>query len=163
MQFVAFIRPKGEPGPVHISASPDPYRMLAIIQAGNPDELELIGTVDAGLYPESWWHDTLSPWHHRGSWYLPRAQVLCRVEDALSGALEAPGRLDPLLDLPEPSEGSEAPPERVPEDCRPESPEERAARRWAFPVVDPYPPVNTTPVPATRALPVIRKLLHAAA
>lgn len=166
MQFVAFIRPKGEPGPVHVSASPDPYRMLAILQAGNPNELELIGSVDAALYPEPWWHDTLAPWHLRGAWYDSKAQVLCRVEDALRGVLEAPERLDPLVDLPEGSEGSEGPPGRVPEHVRPENPEELARLKWAWPTVNPedlYPPVKMTPVSMTQALPIIRKLLQSAA
>jgi len=163
MEFVAFIRPKGESGPVHISASPDPHRMLAILQVGNPAELELIGTVDAALYPESWWHDTLSPWRHRDAWYQPKAQVLCRVEDALTGALEAPERFDPLEDPPEPSDGSQAPPDRVPADLRTKTREELVAEKWAWPVVDPYPPVKTTSIPVTRVLPLIRKLLHAAA
>lgn len=57
MEYVHFIRPKGKSGPVTIGASPDPRQMLAILQAGNPDPLELMGAVDARLYPEQvMWH-----------------------------------------------------------------------------------------------------------
>lgn len=165
MERVCFIRPKGEPGPVLVMASDEPPRLLAILQAGNPSELELIGTVDGYLYPESWWHDQLSPWRLRGAWYEPKAQVLCRVEDALRGRLEAPERFDPILDPPEPFEGSEGPLERVPEEVR-VSPEEQARRKWAFPELTPeevYPPVEVRPVHPSKALPVLRKLLQSAA
>lgn len=165
MERVCFIRPKGEPGPILVMASDEPSRLLAIIQAGNPAELELVGSVDGYLYPESWWHDQLSPWRRRGAWYEPRAQVLCRVEDALRGRLEAPERFDPILDPPEPVAASDGPLERVPDDARLD-PEEQARRKWAFPKVrldDLYPPVEARPVPASKALPVLRKLLQTAA
>jgi len=168
MERVCFIRPKGQPGPVLVMGTEAPTRMLAIVQAGNPSELELLGSVDAALYPEAWWHDTLAPWRLRGAWYQPKAQVLCRVEDALRGRLEAPERLDPLYDAPEPSESPTGPLERVPGHvlAQVETPEDIARRKWAFPEVDQadlYPPVKTTPVSVTRALPLIRKLLQAAA
>ena len=155
---------------MNIGASSNPRQMLAILQAGNPAELELMGSVDARLYPEEWWHDTLSPWRLRGAWYEPKAQVLCRVEDALSGRLEAPGRIDPVLDPLDDSElleAAEAPLERVPAEVRAvfsaNTPEARARQRWAWPKVDPYPPVNARPIPVSQALPILRKLASRAA
>jgi hypothetical protein len=154
MELVHFIRPKGEDGPINIGSSSSPSQMLAILQAGNPAELELWGTVDAGSYPESHWHEELSPWRVReGSpWYDPSAQVLCRVEDALSGRLAPVVTFDPLEDR----EAPQTPPERVPGRFQP--PAEPPAR-YAWPEVDPYPRVRARPTPASEAAPTILTLL----
>ena len=144
-QFVHFIRRKDDEGPVAIGASPDPQHALAVMQLGNPEELRLLGAVDANRYPEEWWHDTLSPWHRRGLWYEPKAQVLCRIEDALRGALDDPRLPEPPSAPPEPPEPSEAAPDAVPADLRERlvQAEERARQqardKWAWPEVDPYP------------------------
>lgn len=165
MERVCFIRPKGEPGPILVMGAAEPSQLLAIIQAGNPQELELMGTVDGVLYPEEWWHDTLSPWRLRGAWYDSKAQVLCRVEDGLRGALEAPERLDPTEDPFDPLEEPSEPSERVPEHvlAKVETPAQRAARRWAFPEVEPYPDVDPDLTPTKHVLPLLRKLAQAAA
>ena len=157
MECVHFIRPKGESGPIAIGQSPDPRRMLAILQAGNPAELELMGTVDATLYPESWWHDELSPWRVReGScWYDPKAQVLCRVEDALAGRLSPVSAFDPLAD-PEEADGPPEPPQRVPAAFQAPAP---PPPKYAWPEADPYPKVKSKPVPAHKAAPTIQILL----
>lgn len=154
MEFVSFIRLKGKRGPVYIGQSADPHRLRDVLQAANPEDLELLGSVDARLYPLSWWEDALSPWLVRGSWYQPKAQVLCRVEDALTGRLEAPGRIDPLEDDPE----NDLPPDRVPEFVV-LTREERARLKWAWPEVDPYPAVPSHSVPAVEAAPVLRIVL----
>jgi len=164
MERVCFIRPRGQVGPILLATAPDPVQLLAFLQAGNPQELELWGTVDATLFPESWWHETLNPWHVRGGWYAEKAQVLCYIEDALRGHLEPPERFDPTQDPPEEPEAVD----RVPGGIMAmiETPAERAARKWAWPKVTPeelYPRLTPRPPKSTQALPVIRKLLTAAA
>lgn len=166
MERVCFIRPKGEPGPILIVAGSSPTQMLSVAQFGNPTPLSLMGSVDAQLYPEGWWHETLSPWRLRGAWYDPKAQVLCRVEDALRGRLKAPCKppppqdtLDPLFD----SEGVSEPAERIADVYRPKTPEEIAAKRWAWPQVDPYPKVTPDLVKPAEAASILRKLLQVAA
>lgn len=149
-QFVHFIRRKDDEGPIAIGSSPDPQHALAILQLGNPEELRLLGVVDANRYPEAWWHDTLSPWHIRGLWYEAKAQVTCRMEDALRGALDDPS----LPPLPDPAlarhEPAQAEPDVLPADLRERlvQAEERARQqirdKWAWPEVDPYP----VPVPS---------------
>lgn len=169
MERVCFIRPEYDGGPVLIVSGPTPTQLLAVAQLGNPARLTLMGSVDGQLYPESWWHDQLAPWRLRGAWYQPKAQVLCAIEDALSGALEPPNRLDPILDPLEDSEGSDGvsgPLERVPEHLRQpvvkKSLKQTIAER-PFPEVDPYHPVRPQNVLPQKALPVLRKLLQAAA
>jgi len=166
MERVCFIRPKGEPGPILVVSGSSPTQLLSVAQFGNPTPLSIMGSVDAASYPEEWWHETLSPWRLRGAWYEPKAQVLCRVEDALRGALEAPvsppavqDTLDPLLD----SEGAGEPAERVSEVYQHRTPEEIAAERWAWPEVDPYPKVTPDRFRPSEAAPVLKKLLQAAA
>jgi hypothetical protein len=169
MERVCFIRPEYDGGPVLIVAGPTPTQLLAVAQLGNPARLALMGSVDGQLYPESWWHDTLAPWRLRGAWYQPKAQVLCTIEDALSGRLEPPKRLDPIMDPLDPSEASEDGSEvldRVPEDIR--RPLVKKSLKQAitdrpFPEVDPYSPVEPQIVPPKKVLPILRKLLQTAA
>lgn len=162
MEYVHFIRPKGEEGPIHIAASPNPQKALQFLQVGNPNELELMGTVDARLYAESWWYDTLSPWNIRGGWYEPKAQVLCRVEDAIAGRLETPNRIDPLEDT---EDLTESIPDRVPLNVlvQTRSRSELAKLKWAWPTVDPYPAVERRTKPRTNTLTLLRKLAHTTA
>jgi len=157
VNFVCFIRGlRDKASPILIASDPVPSHRLDLVQAGNPNELELIGKVDSRLYPQSWWHDTLGPWHLRGAWYRPSAQVLCFIEDALSGRLEPSGRIDPLED----EEELQEPSERVPDDVlsRIKRAEQVIKERWAFPTPDPYPIPKARPVSLTQASGVIRKL-----
>ena len=170
MERVCFIRPKGEPGPILIVAGPSPAQLLSVAQFGSPKLLSLMGAVDASYYPEEWWHETLAPWRLHGAWYDPKAQVLCRVEDALTGRLEAPvtpEALDPTEDPLDPLTDATEPPERVPPHVQAqvaaESAEERARARWAWPIVDPYPPVHSTPTPISEVPSLIRRLASQAA
>lgn len=170
MEQVCFIRPKGEPGPVLIVAGSSPSQLLSVAQFGSPKPLSLMGSVEADLYPEEWWHEELAPWRLHGAWYQPKAQVLCRVEDALRGRLTPPvspealdpieDPLDPLLDVSEPPERPSA---RVLARVAAESAEERARARWAWPEVDPYPPVHSEPVPISQVPHLIRRLAAQAA
>jgi len=162
MSFVCFIRVKGDnTSPILIAEDPVPSHLLALAQAGNPNELAFMGKVDSRLYPLKWWYDTLGPWHLRGTWYAPRPQVLCFIEDALSGSLEPVGRIDPLED----EETLLDPSERVPDDVlgRIKAAEQAIKDRWAFPKPDPYPVPKSRPVPIAQASSLIRKLLQAPA
>lgn len=155
MDHVYFIRPKGEAGPIKIGKSCSPLERLKKLQIGNPNELELWGAVDADLYPEWWWHQELEPWCVRGEWFSASPQVLSYIEDGLSGRLEPVGGFDPLEDVGDPY-GAPEPPQRVPERFL-QPPEPRP--KYAWPEVDPYPPVEAESVPAVKAAPIIRELL----
>jgi len=90
IEYVYFIKPKGEKGPICIGGATDVMREFGFLQEGSVVELELKGVVDAHIYPEGWWHEAFVPYLIRGRWYEASAQLLCRIEDAVAGRLKAP-------------------------------------------------------------------------
>jgi len=157
MEYVHFIRPKGEEGPIHVGKSLNPEETLAVLQAGNWDELEIWGLIDARKYPAEWWFDELAPWHIRGGWYDHRIQLLCLIDEALSGKMKpirklSPEELDPRLLIPEKI------PIKVLADIQDNSPRRRAERKWAWPEVDPYPEVPKESKPNPKTLSVLKRV-----
>ena len=143
--LVCFVRRKDGEGPIALIPTADPPHALSILQLGSPEELKLLGAVDANRYPAQWWHDVLSPWHVRGLWYEPKAQVTCRMEDALRGVPDDPRLPSPPEVVLEAQEATDGAPDSVPSDLRERLVEaEKKARqqvrdKWAWPEVDPYP------------------------
>lgn len=149
MEFVTFIQVKGKNGPVYIGHSADPCGLLSTLQAANPDSLVLLGSVDSLRYPLEWWRELLMAWNIHGAWYQGRAQVLCRIEDALNGRLSSPtdacSEVEPVGRLSE---------------VRIVTKEERLKAKWAWPVVEPFPKVEAEAVLPSQAAPVVLQVLR---
>lgn len=149
MEFVSFIQVKRKGSPVYIGQSEDPRGLFSKLQEANPDDLVLLGSVDSRRYPLEWWQEVLLPWCIRGAWYQGRAQVLCRVEDALNGILPSP-----LDDCPEVE-----PIERV-STVQIVTKEDRLKAKWAWPIAEPFPKVEPEAVLPSQAAPVVLQALR---
>lgn len=150
MEFVAFIRPKGAAGPIRIVKTEHPQGLIQEAATHSPVEMNLIGSLDAHDWPVEWWHIQLAPWTVRADWYAPSPHVLCLIEDAFMRRIRAPG---PDAHVPE----------KIPKFFRQLTNKEALRLKWAFPSVDPYPPIPTpAPVPKSRVQALAHRALRKA-
>jgi hypothetical protein len=145
MEWIAFIRPKEAVGPIKIVETSDPRQTTKEMEQGSPIDLYYIGAISATDYPLTWWIAELSSWHVRDNWYLPEAQVLCKIEDALKGNLPLPSKSAHL-------------PDQVPKSKRKPSFPPKHKPGWPE-HVDPYPSVQPDAADPDQSVDLVSRIL----
>lgn len=93
--MIYFLR-AGPDGPVKIGWSSDPQKRAKLLQCGNPQGFELIRTLEAPRWAESWFHRHFASLAVGGEWFCYSPDMLA-VATPLEEEVEIAVRLSPDL------------------------------------------------------------------
>lgn len=72
-----------------IGTTADLQTRISELQVGCPDSLAVLFAVPGDRHLERHVHRALRPWHHRGEWFLLRAESLAAVRNAIRLSIKA--------------------------------------------------------------------------
>lgn len=75
-EHVYFIQSGGQSGPLKIGVSANPLLRLRELQQGNPDRLEIIGTMPGNRRLERAYHELHDHIRIRGEWFAAEPELL---------------------------------------------------------------------------------------
>lgn len=78
-----FVMVRKPDGPIKIGVAKDPAQRLRHLQTSTPDELVLLGHIEARFALERWFHEQFGETRVRGEWFKPTLELLELIAFAL--------------------------------------------------------------------------------